>query len=293
MIAGRFAFQGLSDYLTWQKVKALEYTFPEGFDDDAKDLVQKLLVRDPLERLGCGEPGAPNDMAALKSHTFFSVIDWSTLWTIPAPPLEPGLVKKERNPLSAGAVDGNWDDIGTTWEDMVGMPRGSDGIPWAGDEDEYDDDDDDNRTENGLDTSVIALPSTQPDPEIATSCVSNDKPTEDTDGTAVVRPSLIERPSSKPIGVPAAAKPADAVPMGSTTSSSEGSPIEKFGAALEAALNRGRNRVQTPIQGNASPPNWYDMYLWHDYWLIDRLLGHQYYCPESRSYSIHPLTPPL
>jgi 3-phosphoinositide dependent protein kinase-1 len=44
MIAGRFAFQGLSDYLTWQKIKLLEYSFPEGFDDQAKDLVQRLLV---------------------------------------------------------------------------------------------------------------------------------------------------------------------------------------------------------------------------------------------------------
>lgn len=45
MIAGRFAFQGLSEYLTWQKIKQLDYSFPEGFDEQAKDLVQKLLVR--------------------------------------------------------------------------------------------------------------------------------------------------------------------------------------------------------------------------------------------------------
>jgi 3-phosphoinositide dependent protein kinase-1 len=45
MIAGRFAFQGLSEYLTWQKIKQLEYSFPDGFDERAKDLVQRLLVR--------------------------------------------------------------------------------------------------------------------------------------------------------------------------------------------------------------------------------------------------------
>jgi 3-phosphoinositide dependent protein kinase-1 len=44
MIAGRFAFHGLSEYLTWQKIKQLEYSFPDGFDDQAKDLVEKLLV---------------------------------------------------------------------------------------------------------------------------------------------------------------------------------------------------------------------------------------------------------
>lgn len=45
MIAGRFAFQGLSEYLTWQKIKQLDYTFPEGFDLEAADLVRRLLVR--------------------------------------------------------------------------------------------------------------------------------------------------------------------------------------------------------------------------------------------------------
>ncbi len=44
MIAGRFAFSGLSEYLTMQKVKKVEYSFPEGFDEQGKDLVQKLLV---------------------------------------------------------------------------------------------------------------------------------------------------------------------------------------------------------------------------------------------------------
>ena len=47
MIAGRFAFQGLSEYLTWQKIKQLEYSFPEGFDEQGKDLVRRLLVRAP------------------------------------------------------------------------------------------------------------------------------------------------------------------------------------------------------------------------------------------------------
>lgn len=41
MIAGRFVFRGLSD---WQKIKQLEYTFPDGFDEQAQDLVKKLLV---------------------------------------------------------------------------------------------------------------------------------------------------------------------------------------------------------------------------------------------------------
>ena len=44
MISGKFTFQGLSEYLTWQKIKQLDYTFPDGFNEQAKDLVQRLLV---------------------------------------------------------------------------------------------------------------------------------------------------------------------------------------------------------------------------------------------------------
>jgi len=41
------------------------------------------------------------------------------------------------------------------------------------------------------------------------------------------------------------------VETGSATSSSDGSPIEKLGAVLEAMrMDRGRARAQTPIQGN-------------------------------------------
>ena len=35
----------------WQKIKQLEYDFPEGFDEQAQDLVRKLLVRTPFIRL--------------------------------------------------------------------------------------------------------------------------------------------------------------------------------------------------------------------------------------------------
>ena len=44
----------------FQKVKALEYTFPEGFDPHARDLVQRLLVREPAARLGAEPVYKPN-----------------------------------------------------------------------------------------------------------------------------------------------------------------------------------------------------------------------------------------
>ncbi|KAJ7675110.1 kinase-like domain-containing protein [Mycena rosella] len=130
MIAGRFAFSDRSDYLTWQKVKKVEYEFPSGFDDQAKDLVQKLLVHDPLKRLGAGPGGSSNDPSALKAHAFFSSIVWKSLWTDPAPPIEPGLVRKE-HPLAQGH-DGNWEDVGATWDEIAGN-EDSDGIEWSSD----------------------------------------------------------------------------------------------------------------------------------------------------------------
>lgn len=45
MISGKFPFQGTTTYLTWVKVKTLDYTFPDGFDETARDLVLRLLVR--------------------------------------------------------------------------------------------------------------------------------------------------------------------------------------------------------------------------------------------------------
>jgi 3-phosphoinositide dependent protein kinase-1 len=35
----------------FQKIISLDYEFPAGFPDDAKDLIQRLLVRPPFHRL--------------------------------------------------------------------------------------------------------------------------------------------------------------------------------------------------------------------------------------------------
>ncbi|KAG9220912.1 hypothetical protein CCMSSC00406_0002488 [Pleurotus cornucopiae] len=134
MIAGRFAFQGLSAYITMEKIKKVEYAFPEGFDEEAKDLVQKLLVREPTERLGAGAPGTPYDMHALRSHPFFSVIEWETLWNGSVPRLQPGLLQKD-HPLAKGS-DRNWEDIISTWDDMTNGDD-DDEINWASDADRH------------------------------------------------------------------------------------------------------------------------------------------------------------
>jgi len=87
----------------------LEYEFPEGFDETAKDLVRKLLVLDPETRLGAGESGTKNDLAALKAHPFFDGIDWERVWVDVPPALETGMFRKFER-----------DEEGVEWENIVG-----------------------------------------------------------------------------------------------------------------------------------------------------------------------------
>ena len=70
-------------------------------------------------------------MKALRSHPFFASIDWKTLWSAPAPPLEAGLVKKDPK-----AAEGRWDDVGAAWDDLVDTGRDEDEMSWASDDDQ-------------------------------------------------------------------------------------------------------------------------------------------------------------
>ncbi|KAG0280588.1 pkb-activating kinase-like protein [Linnemannia exigua] len=86
LLAGRPPFKGSNEYQTFQKIVKLEYTFPAGFPKTAMDLVSRLLVHDPNERLG-----ANSTIDQLKQHPFFAGVEWSELWTQPAPRLMPYL----------------------------------------------------------------------------------------------------------------------------------------------------------------------------------------------------------
>ncbi|XP_062448881.1 3-phosphoinositide-dependent protein kinase 1-like [Rhea pennata] len=73
LIAGLPPFRAGNEYLIFQKIIKLEYDFPEKFFPKAKDLVEKLLVRDTTKRLGCEEMGG---YGPLKAHPFFESIVW-------------------------------------------------------------------------------------------------------------------------------------------------------------------------------------------------------------------------
>ena len=80
LLAGRPPFKAGNEYQTFQKIVALDYVFPEGFPEVAKDLVERLLVLDPSRRLS---------MEHIKNHDFFRGISWGRgLWKQKAPRLK-------------------------------------------------------------------------------------------------------------------------------------------------------------------------------------------------------------
>ncbi|XP_071964338.1 3-phosphoinositide-dependent protein kinase 1-like isoform X2 [Antedon mediterranea] len=86
MSAGLPPFRAGTEYLIFQKILKLDYVFPDGFPEKAKDLVQKLLVIDPKKRLGCNECGG---YAELKEHQFFQGVNWENIHKQTPPALKP------------------------------------------------------------------------------------------------------------------------------------------------------------------------------------------------------------
>lgn len=81
LLAGRPPFKAGNEYLTFQKIVALEYQFPSGFPKVARDLVERLLVLDPASRLS---------IEHVKNHEFFDGISWGRgLWRQKVPKLKP------------------------------------------------------------------------------------------------------------------------------------------------------------------------------------------------------------
>ncbi|XP_046660362.1 putative 3-phosphoinositide-dependent protein kinase 2 isoform X2 [Homalodisca vitripennis] len=82
MLTGQPPFQSRSEYLIFQKIQKLEYEFPDNFDPTAEDLIRKLLVLNPTERLGASdEEGYPS----IRSHPFFTNTPWNSLASTPPP----------------------------------------------------------------------------------------------------------------------------------------------------------------------------------------------------------------
>lgn len=102
MISGRPPFRGVTPYMTLEKIKKAKESlvFPQGFPTVVQDLVSKLLVIDPMERLGA------KNYADLKAHPFFYNTKFDNLANMTPPPFAPlnhqlvwteGMPEKEKN----------------------------------------------------------------------------------------------------------------------------------------------------------------------------------------------------
>lgn len=90
MVAGLPPFWARSEYLIFQKILKLEYEFPDGFSPSARDLVEKLLVLDPKQRLGANDPPGEG-YPSIRAHPFFQGIDFRKLSETNPPPIYPYL----------------------------------------------------------------------------------------------------------------------------------------------------------------------------------------------------------
>lgn len=102
LIAGRPPFRGATEYLTFQKVLQRDFEYPEGFDELAKDLTERILRLDPKERL---------TVEQIKSHPFFSGIDFDRIWTDQVPEIHSGIVVPEPIQNSNEVSQERWNDL--------------------------------------------------------------------------------------------------------------------------------------------------------------------------------------
>jgi 3-phosphoinositide dependent protein kinase-1 len=100
LLAGRPPFKAGNEYQTFQKIVALDYQFPRGFPEVARDLVERLLVLDPQRRL---------TIEHIKNHQFFDGIAWGrSLWQQKAPRLKT-FVPPATEPIKLNAYSGTGD----------------------------------------------------------------------------------------------------------------------------------------------------------------------------------------
>ncbi|OBZ85800.1 RAC-gamma serine/threonine-protein kinase [Choanephora cucurbitarum] len=72
MLAGSTPFWASSHMDMYKRVLEDSVEFPHSFDFKTKDLLSRLLAKEPLDRLGWGHDG----IGQIKSHPYFDSIDW-------------------------------------------------------------------------------------------------------------------------------------------------------------------------------------------------------------------------
>ena len=83
MLVGNPPFYDESPFRIYEKILEGKFKFPKWIDSRAKDLIKRLLDGEPQNRLGAGSRG----IHEIRTHAYFSGIDWDVLMEkkIPAP----------------------------------------------------------------------------------------------------------------------------------------------------------------------------------------------------------------
>ena len=74
LITGKPPFFSQDQNVLYKKIIQNKIVFQEFFSDELKDLLKKMLDKDPKKRIGIN-----NDKSDLKSHEFFKEINWEEL----------------------------------------------------------------------------------------------------------------------------------------------------------------------------------------------------------------------
>lgn len=80
MIAGKPPFKASNEYLTFQKVQKLQYAFSAGFPTVIRDLVKRILLKQPEKRL---------EIKDIKNHMFYNDVDFKNIWQMEPPEIQP------------------------------------------------------------------------------------------------------------------------------------------------------------------------------------------------------------
>ncbi|WFD42246.1 non-specific serine/threonine protein kinase [Malassezia psittaci] len=82
MLAGRSPFHAANEYQTFQRILHRQFTYPNAFPPEAKELIDQLLVIEPDERPTSDQ---------IRASSFFGHTDFDSLWSCTPPPMLPGL----------------------------------------------------------------------------------------------------------------------------------------------------------------------------------------------------------
>ena len=108
MITGAPPYFSSNRDLMFQNIQKATLRFPKGTSPAAKDLMTKLLERDPVSRLGSGVSGSEE----VKSHSFFEGIDWEAVYRRELQPPRPVAAKVKTHTYSQERVYGNMEKPG-------------------------------------------------------------------------------------------------------------------------------------------------------------------------------------